>query len=432
MRSEAPVGWTAARLGEQVDLLVGFAFKSADFTNDPDGIRLLRGDNVGQGRLRWNGARRWPVERSSEFERYELRPRDIVLAMDRPWIDAGLKYAMVRDDDVPCLLVQRVARLRGTDTLSQEYLRYLIASPEFTSWVQAVQTGTAVPHISGGQIADYPFSLPPRPEQERIASVLAALDDKLDSNRRAARLLEQIAQTEFQARFVDFIGFDRLVDSPLGPLPGGWRVGMLADLADLHKDQIKPAETPDALFEHFSIPAFDAGNGPSMEPGRAILSAKTTVPGPECVLVSKLNPATKRVWWPQPGSADAAVCSPEFLVLMPRANIPPSYLYAVTSSDHRFYRELLSHVAGTTGSRQRVKPAAAMSCRVILPTRAALDRWDSVLRPLYDHAHSLTAESRRLGQLRDTLLPKLICGEIRVPDTANLDDVIEPLVDEAA
>lgn len=197
MRSETSLGWNPARLGDHVDLLVGFAFKSAEFTDDRDGIRLLRGDNVGQGRLRWHDARRWPVERTSEFKRYELKAGDVVLAMDRPWIEAGLKYASVRDDDVPSLLVQRVARLRGNGALSQEYLRYLIAGPQFTSWVLAVQTGTAIPHISGGQIADYPFCLPPRPEQERIASVLGALDDKIDSNRRLISSLGELTAAWF-------------------------------------------------------------------------------------------------------------------------------------------------------------------------------------------------------------------------------------------
>jgi len=133
----------------------------------------------------------WPAHRVSEFERYAVDPGDVVLAMDRPWIEAGLKYGVVQFEDVPCLLVQRVARLRGTSDLSQRYLVYVIGSPAFTHYVQAVQTGTAVPHISGSQIAGFRFPLPGLDEQERIASVLAALDEKIDSNRRLAGVLEE-------------------------------------------------------------------------------------------------------------------------------------------------------------------------------------------------------------------------------------------------
>ena len=129
----------------------------------------------------------------------------------------------------------------------------------------------------------------------------------------------------------------------------------------------------------------------TIEEGGAILSAKTTVPGPECVLFSKLNPVTKRVWWPQPGDAGMAMCSPEFLVLMPRDDVPTSYLYAVTSSDERFYGQILGHTTGTTGSRQRVRPANATKCHIVLPPIEILQSWDSLARPLYDHAHDLNS-----------------------------------------
>src|SRR5690606_31670438 len=105
-------------------------------------------------------------------------PGDVVLAMDRPWIEAGLKYAQLRDEDVPCLLVQRVARLRARDSLDQRFLGYLIGSPRYSEYVLAVQTGTAVPHISGQQICDFQFPLPALRDQRAIASVLGALDDK--------------------------------------------------------------------------------------------------------------------------------------------------------------------------------------------------------------------------------------------------------------
>ena len=242
MRSDLPREWTVERLGDHVDLLVGFPFKSAQFTDDAGGVRLLRGDNVGQGRLRWDGARRWPTGMSPELERYEVCLDDIVLAMDRPWIEAGLKYGAVRGEDVPCLLVQRVARLRGSITLSQRYLRYMVGSPGFTSYVRAVQTGTAVPHISGQQIADFRFSLPPRLEQERIAPILGSLDDKIDSNRRLAGLLEETAAALFRAQFVDFVGLEELEESEIGRIPRGWQVGRLGDLVNQRKVRCRPSE----------------------------------------------------------------------------------------------------------------------------------------------------------------------------------------------
>src|SRR5436309_2937837 len=124
--------WTSVSIGDVTDLLTGFPFKSERYVADKTAPRLLRGDNVAQGTLRWDGAKRWPQNAVKEVAGYLLCEGDIILAMDRPWIDAGLKYATVRRDDLPALLVQRVARLRGTDRLDTRFLKYVIGSSRFT------------------------------------------------------------------------------------------------------------------------------------------------------------------------------------------------------------------------------------------------------------------------------------------------------------
>lgn len=140
-----------------MDFLTGFPFKSVNCVSDAESPRLLRGDNIAQGYLRWDSVKRWPVSDVSELDAYWLREGDIVLAMDRPWIDAGLKYGVVQSPDLPALLVQRVTRLRGTGGLDGRFLRYVIGSRSFTEYILGIQTGTAVPHISGDQIKRYQF-----------------------------------------------------------------------------------------------------------------------------------------------------------------------------------------------------------------------------------------------------------------------------------
>ena len=247
--SEVAATATMARLGDHVDLLAGFAFKSETYTTHPDAIRLVRGDNIIQGRLRWDSAMRWPMDLVAGIERYRLEPGDVVIAMDRPWIEAGLKYARIGADDLPALLVQRVSRLRGKSGLDQAFLYCLIGSREFTDHVLAVLTGTAVPHISSRQILDFRFRLPSLGEQRAIASVLSALDDKIEQNRWTAQALERLARTIFRAWFVDFEPvkakaagatdfpsmpqpvFDalptRFFDSDMGAVPEGWKVTAL-------------------------------------------------------------------------------------------------------------------------------------------------------------------------------------------------------------
>ena len=195
--------WVVTTIGEVTDLLTGFPFKSDRYVDDASAPRLLRGDNIAQGVLRWNGVKRWPKNEIQELGVYALREGDIVLAMDRPWIEAGLKYAAIRESDLPSFLVQRVARLRGKNGLENRFLKYVIGSSSFTNHVLSVQTGTAVPHISGNQIKAFQFLLPPIEEQRAIAYILGTLDDKIELNRKMNHTLEDIAHALFKSWFVD-------------------------------------------------------------------------------------------------------------------------------------------------------------------------------------------------------------------------------------
>lgn len=168
-------GWVHTTLGAEIDLLVGFAFKSGGYSNLEDDIRLLRGDNIVQGSLRWEDVKRWSRGDTAAYERYWLREGDVVLAMDRPWVKAGLKHAAISKDDLPCLLVQRTACLRCKPSLNSRFLMYLLRSEAFIRHILGVQTGIGVPHISGQQIKDFAFACPPLADQVRIAERLDEL-----------------------------------------------------------------------------------------------------------------------------------------------------------------------------------------------------------------------------------------------------------------
>ncbi len=425
--------WPVAQLGDVVDLVTGYPFESQRYTDDPTAPRLLRGDNVAQGALRWDGAKRWPADDSAGLDNYWLREADVILAMDRPWIDAGLKYAAVRDSDLPALLVQRVARLRGTAQLHTRFLKYVIGSRAFTEHVTAVQTGTAVPHISGGQIRSFEFPLPPLPEQRAIAHILGTLDDKIELNRRMNETLEAIARALFKSWFVDFdpvrakaegrdpglpahladLFPDSIEDSELGEIPKGWRVVKTSDLATFSRDALTPGGFPDEEFGHYSIPAFDDGRRPSVETGGSIKSTKFLVPAGS-VLVSKLNPRIRRIWMPTLDGSRRAICSTEFLVMLPRVGVSREFLFCLFASE-AFADVFETLVTGTSGSHQRVQPDGLLAMDVAIPGGRLIQEFTDMARPLLVRANSTLAQSGSLATLRDTLLPKLVSGEMRVP-----------------
>jgi len=143
-----------------------------------------------------------------------------------------------------------------------------------------------------------------------------------------------------------------------------WRLASLGELVGVHKEQVKPSSSPDRMFSHHSIPAFDEGRSPAVESGSAIKSSKFTVPH-DAVLVSRLNPRFPRVWTPNVVRDLAAICSTEFLVLRPRS-VDRRFLHHLCMGPS-FRTSLLERVTGTSGSHQRVSPAAALEIKVPVP-----------------------------------------------------------------
>ncbi len=390
--------WRRVKLGDVAKIITGYPFKSADFEGaSGGGPRLCRGVNVGPGRLVWGDVRTWPKERVGDVKQFRLERDDVVLAMDRPWIEAGLKFGRVTASDAGSLLVQRVARLRGGDELDQRFLQYVISAREFTDHVKGVHTGTTIPHISGKQIALFEFRIPPLDEQRRIAEVLRALDDKIEVNRATISTLEESVACAFMIDFAE-AGTD----------------GVLGDLVDHLRASTKPFDKPADRFEHYSLPAFDATGLPEHVEGREIRSAKTRVVQGS-VLVSKLNPRIPRVWIPSRVTR-GAVCSTEFQVFVPVRAIDRAFVWAFVGS--AAYRDrLIGAATGTSGSHQRVRPADMLD--VALPAntsevaREEFGRWAEPRLGLADH---LRHENHALAATRDALLPKLMSGELRVTD----------------
>lgn len=382
--------WTTSRLRDHVEIVLGFAFKSEHFSLDPDGPRLLRGDNVKRGSLEWGTSTRyWPAPESEVLTRYSLYAGDVVVGMDGSRV--GENFAVIMERDLPALLVQRVACLRARNSLDQRFLRYLVCNPAFTAYVKEIHTGTSIPHISGEQIGAFPVLLPPVSEQRAIAEVLGAIDDKVEANRGTVRVAEALARS--------------LASQPTASLTIG-------DIAAIRRQMVSP--TPWAGdVQHFSLPAFDRGAIPGVESAESIKSGKFLLQGP-AVLVSKLNPHIPRVWMASPSRTCPAVTSTEFVILEPLASLDVEVLWALCSAP-QFSAQLNENVKGTTGSHQRVAPEDVLTLEV--PDPSSLDA-AAVATITYTVrlATRLREESQSLATLRDTLLPKLLSGELRVRD----------------
>lgn len=417
------------KLGEVADLLTGFPFKSADYTDDVSGIRLVRGDNIVQGALRWEGVKRWPAHLASQQEQYRLIPGDVVVAMDRPWIEAGLKYAALSADDCPSLLVQRVARLRGTKYIDTRFLRYVVGGRQFTDYVLAVQTGTAIPHISGGQIKAFEFVLPDIAVQKSIASVLGALDDKIELNRRMNETLEAMARAIFKDWFVDFgptrakmqdrvpylapeiwsLFPDRLDDDGK---PEGWSVKPLDQIAD--------------FLNGLALQKYPANGGASLPvikiaQLRSASLASTDLASTEIpkayivengdVLFSWSGSLLHRVWTAGRGALNQHL----FKVT---SNQFPKWFYFHWIAEHMpSFQATAASKATTMGHIQRHHLTQALTH---VGTPVIMKMADEIIEPLFTRQIANDLESCTLAATRDFLLPKLMSGEVRVKDAEKL------------
>jgi len=417
--------WEETTLGDEVDLLTGFPFKSERYTDEAESIRLIRGDNIVQGAMRWDGVKKWPASETAEHELFQLREGDVVLAMDRPWIEAGLKYAAISKYDLPCLLVQRTARLRGGPKLDTAFLRYLIGSREFTQHIHAITTGTAVPHISGRQIKDFAFALPPLAEQKAIAAMLGVLDDKIELNRRMNAALEAMARALFQSWFVDFdpvrakldgrkpIGLDdataalfpeHLEGSPLGHIPKEWEISSLDRTADylngLALQKYPPRDG--STLPVIKIAQLRKGDTVGADRCNTDLPPNYIVKDGD-VLFSWSGSLEVELWCGGNGALN------QHLFKVTSTEFPKWFYYLWTLYHLDEFRLIAAGKATTMGHIQRGHLTAA---KVLIPPRPLLDAMTRTMSPLIDQFIANRIQSRTLATLRDTLLPKLLSGQL--------------------
>jgi type I restriction enzyme S subunit len=204
----------------------------------------------------------------------------------------------------------------------------------------------------------------------------------------------------------------------LGWIPEGWEMNSFAKLATLDTTSVKPFQKPETLWEHYSIPSFDSSGIPCWESGSEIKSNKYLVK-PGSILSSKLNPETERTWWPFLIHEETSICSTEFMQFVPLRIEEQAFIYSLIRSQP-FQDNILERVTGSTGSRQRAQPQQIAEIDVIDCGETLRTMYVAVSKPMFQSIRNNLIQSRELTKLRDTLLPKLISGELRIPDAEKL------------
>lgn len=412
-----PKDWEIVTMEEALEKIIDYRGKTPKKSDS--GILTLSAKSVKNGYIDYSSAYFISEKTYEEFMvRGMPKIGDILLTTEAP---LGYVARLDRDD---IGLAQRLLTLRGKkDYLYNDYLRYYLMSPVGQHQLKARESGTTVTGIKQSEFRKALIPIPPYKEQKAIGHVLSTLDEKIETNNQINEKLEEMAQALFKHWFVDFefpnengepykSSGGEMVESELGMIPKGWEVGKLGELVEISNKSIKPQEYPEKFFEHYSIPAFDNGRTPEIQKGEEIKSSKYVINN-HMVLVSKLNPSTKRIWKPIT-QTNNAICSTEFIVYMAKKENILSYVFEFLNNE-KFQGILTANATGSTGSRQRVKPKETLSYKVVLPPLKLMRQFSKIIEPMHLKIGSNMIENQKLKGLRDILLPKLMSGEIRVP-----------------
>lgn len=414
--------WPEVKLGDHVDLLSGFAFKSKDFTNNPDDIPLVKGANVHQGYIDWDGAVRWPRDDFDTLEKFQLKENDVVLAMDRPWIEAGLKYSWIKKGDPKSLLVQRVSRLRGANGLSTRYLRYVIGSPQFTCYIKPIVTGVNIPHISGGQIKDYRFLLPPVEYQDSVVDILDAYDNLIDNNNRRIAILEEMAQSLYREWFVKFRfpGHEnaKFIDSPLGKIPEGWEINKLSEVINIDRGRSYRSKE---LVEEGGYPFLNLKNV-AREGGFRRDGLKRydgpfkphQIAKPNDIIMAVTDMTQERAIIARPARVpnmgiDEFVFSMDLVKITVKEGYEESFVYSLLRYSD-FPHVVKQYANGV--NVLHLSPKVIEAYEALIPNDLIRVNFAEAIRPIHTIQDKLERKNDNLKRQRDMLLPKLMSGKI--------------------
>ncbi len=422
--------YSVEKLSELSEIQPGFAFKSNQFIDDCEQTPLVKGENLQQGYIDWKASKYWSSHEYEGLKKYHLVQGDIVIAMDRPWVTAGLKWSYIKQNDPKSLLVQRVARLRAKKELDQTYLRYLISSEYFSLYVQPIVTGVNVPHISGKQIGDFKIPVPELKTKKKIAAILSTYDDLIENNKRRIALLENMAEEIYREWFVRFRfpGY-QTAEFEKG-IPRGWETGK----ANLFFDHVKGksyksdeiSEVDESSMPFITLKSFNRGGG-YREDGLKLYSGKysdkqVVFEGDVVMAVTDMTQNREvvgRVARVPDVGKKGAVISLDVIKLIPKT-ISSTYLYSYMK--YSGFGDFIKSFANGANVLH-LKPDLVTQQVIVVPTENLRYQFDVLVEPIHEQIGILTKEISNLEETRKCLLPRLISGKLSVE---NLDIQFPP------
>lgn len=285
----------------------------------------------------------------------------------------------------------RCLRVRPTELVDSLYLYYYFCLEETKQFVRNIAVGATMPSINTKLLGEVEIALPDLNNQKRIAAVLSSLDDKIENNQKLNDNLADLLQTIYQGRF----GNDILAVNQ----------GVLSDICSYSRDKVAVSELN--VITYFSTENMLSGKAGSTEATSLPTTSQTTACHKGDTLISNIRPYFKKIVYCE----DKCGCSTDVLCFTPSQPCYSAYLFSTLYAD-KFFAFMVAGSKGTKmprGDKQQI-----MTYPVVLPSEEELAGFNTIASPLLEQIYSNRAENKRLSILRDTLLPKLMSGEIDV------------------
>ena len=341
----------------------------------------------------------------SDAGKYLLKPNDIVFA--RTGNSTGRSYFYDGSDGDLVYAGFLIKFSLNPEIVNPRILKYYTHSSIYYDWVRSFDTGGTRGNINAKTYGNMPIVLPPRSIQDKIVSILKSLDDKIENNRKINVNLEQQAQALFKSWFVDFEPFrdQPFVESELGMIPEGWRVGTLSEIAEYSKSRISIKDIDTQTYVSTE----------NMLANKQGITEASGLPNVENVtrfekgdvLISNIRPYFKKLHY----CNHIGGCSGDVMCFHPLSKEYRGYLYC-SLYDDVFFDYVMSGTKGTKmprGDKRQI-----MNYRIIIPSNSIINQFNNYVLLLLSQIDNNRKQSRRLSLLRDTLLPKLMSGKIKL------------------
>ena len=419
--------WEETALGDVFKVNHGFAFKGEYFTEVEKKTVLVTPGNFAAGGGFQNQK---PKYYDGPYpEDYVLTPGQVVITMtDLSKGSDTLGYAAIIPDDGNIWLHnQRIGLVELLDESRADlvFINYLLRTHEYRSWIIGSASGTTVKHTSPGRIEKYRCRIPPLHEQRAIAHILGSLDDKIELNRQMAQTLESIARAIFKSWFVDFdpvkakmegkqpegmseeiaaLFPDRLVDSELGMIPEGWEVLKFPEEFDFTMGQSPPGSSYNEYFNGVPFYQGSADFGQWYPTERIYCTAPTRFANKGDVLFSVRAPVGDM----NIALSDCAIGRGLCCIRHKSGSTALTYLYLTNT------KSVMEHNAGEGAVFKSLSKKQLTMLPVVSIPDVIAKSFIKIVDPIFEKIQSLEDNARTLCSLRDTLLPRLISGKIRL------------------